>query len=74
LLEQGFVGVHVGSAARLEPIKAGLRGRALPSVPDAPDSPELEARPSWGHWSLLAGLVLGFYVCCAWASSGWGSG
>jgi hypothetical protein len=74
LLEQGFQGVYLGSAARLEPIKARLRQKQLPVAPELPRRQPLEPRTSWARIALLAGLVLGFYGCCAWASAGWGSG
>jgi len=74
LLEQGFCGFHQGSVARLEPIKARLRRWPLPVPPGLPGRPTLESRPNVGYLALLAAFVLGFYACCAWASSGWGSG
>lgn len=74
LLELGFAGVHVGSAARLEPIKAGLRRRQLPAVAESPFQHQLEGRAQLGRWALLLGLVIGFYACCVWVSAGLGDG
>jgi hypothetical protein len=74
LLEYGFLGVHLGSAARLEPIKARLRRRQLLAVPESPVYQELERRMHFGRWALLLGLVVGFYACCVWLSAELGGG
>ena len=74
LLESGFAGVHMGSAARLEPIKARLRRRQMPVPSEAPFYQEVAQRGHFGRWALLLGLVLGFYACAAWLSAGLGGG
>lgn len=74
LLEHGFAGVHMGSAARLEPIKARLRRRQLPAVPELPVYEGPETRAHWARFAWLLVLVLGFYACAAWVSAGSGGG